>query len=80
MSACFFQLFHEYAGRLALFLRLEGMWEEHPHPLNSQLLPLLKDQPPPWPGSGLFARLKIPLFLHRKNSVSYPLFFGAALP
>jgi len=56
------------------------MWEEHPHPLNSQLLPLLKDQPPPWPGSGLFARLKIPLFLHRKNSVSYPLFFGAALP
>lgn len=76
----FLKIFHEYTKRLALLLRLEGMWDGHPHPLNSQLLPMLKAQPPPWPVSGFFARFRIPLFLHRRSTVSFPLLFGAALP
>ena len=76
----FLQIFYEYTSQLALLLRLEGMWDREPQPLNSQLLPLLKAQPPPWPGSRFFARFRIPLFLNRHSSVSYPLLFGAVLP
>ena len=76
----FLLVFYEYTRRLALLLRLEGMWDSQPQPLNSQLLPLLKAQPPPWPGSRFFARFRIPLFLNRRSSIPYPLLFGAALP
>ena len=76
----FLKIFHEYAQRLSLFLRLLGMWDGLSQPLNSQLLPLLKEQPPPFPSSGFFAHFQIPLFLNRRSSVSYPLLFGAVLP
>lgn len=76
----FLRIFHEYAKRLALLLRLEGMWNEAPQPLNSQLIPLLKAQPPPFLGSRFFVRFRIPLFLNRRSTVPYPLLFGAALP
>ena len=76
----FLRIFHEYAKRLALLLRLLGMWDEASQPLNSQLIPLLKAQPPPFPGSRFFVRFRIPLFLNRHSTISYPLLFGAALP
>lgn len=76
----FLRIFHEYAGRLSLFLRLEGMWEEKPQPLNRQILSLLTAQPPPWPGSGFFTHFRSPLFLNRRSTVPCPLLFGAALP
>ena len=76
----FLGIFQEYAERLSLFLRLEGMWDGQSQPLDSQLLSLLKEQPPPWPGSRFFAYFRLPLFLHRHSTVSYPLLFGAVLP
>lgn len=76
----FLRLFHDYAERLSLFLRLLGMWDGPSQPLDSQLLPILKGQPPPWPSSRFFSCFQIPLFLNRRSTVSYPLLFGAALP
>lgn len=74
----FLQIFHEYAHSLMLFLRLEALWDSPEQPLDSQLIPLLKAQPPPWPASRFFRRLRLPLFLHRRSTVPYPLVFGAA--
>lgn len=76
----FLKIFHEYAMRLSLLLRLLGMWDEPSQPLNSQLLPLLKEQPPPFPSPEFFAYFRIPLFLNRRSSVFYPLLFGAVSP
>lgn len=76
----FLLIFHEYRERLSIFLRLEALWSSPAHPLDRQFLPLLKAQPPPWPGSRFFERLHVPLFLHRRSSGSYPLVFGAAFP
>ena len=75
----FLLVFHEYRQRLSLFLRLESLWEIPAQPLDRQLLPLLKAQPPPWPASRFFARLRVPLFVHRRSTSSYPLFFGVSV-
>ncbi len=74
----FFQIFHEYTQSLMLFLRLEALWDSPGQPLDSQIVPLLKAQPPPWPGSRFFRHFRTPLFLHRRSTVAYPLVFGAA--
>lgn len=75
----FLLVFHEYRERLSLLLRLEALWENPAQPMDRQILPLLKAQPPPWPGSRFFACFNIPLFLHRRSTISYPLVFGASL-
>lgn len=74
----FLLIFHEYRERLSLFLRLEVLWDSPTQPLDRQLLPLLKAQPPPWPSSRFFEIFHVPLFLHRRSTASYPLVFGAA--
>lgn len=76
----FLRIFHEYIERLSLFLRLESMWDGQSKPLDSQLFPMLKAQPPPWPSSLFFIHFRSPLFLNRRSTVSYPLLFGVALP
>lgn len=76
----FLLIFHEYTGKLMLFLRMEALWEEEGRPLESCLLPLLYAKSPPWPQSCFFRALRFPLFLHRKSTVSYPLRFGSAMP
>ncbi len=73
----FLQIFHEYAQRLMLFLRLEALWDNRWQPLDSQIVSLLKSKPPPWPGSRFFLHFRTPLFLHRRSTVAYPLVFGA---
>ncbi len=74
----FLQIFHEYAQSLMLFLRLEALWDHPGQPLDSQIVPLLKAKPPPWPGSRFFFHFRTPLFLHRRSTAAYPLVFGAA--
>ena len=76
----FLLIFHEYTGKLMLFLRMEALWEEEGRPLESSLLPLLYAKSPPWPQSCFFQKFRSPLFLHRKSTVSYPLRFGSAMP
>lgn len=76
----FVLLFHEYAGKLALFLRREGLWEASRHPSGRQMLPLLSVKPPPWLQSGVFRQERSPLFLHRRSTAACPLLFGAAFP
>ena len=76
----FLLIFHEYTGKLMLFLRMEALWEEEGRPLESCLLPLLYAKSPPWPQSCFFRALRFPLFLPRKSTVSYPLRFGSAMP
>ena len=76
----FLLIFHEYTGKLMLFLRMEALWEEEGRPLESSLLPLLYAKSPPWPQSCFFRVFRFPLFLHRKSTVSYPLRFGSAMP
>lgn len=75
----FLLIFHEYTAQLMLFLRLEKLWDAAGQPLDRQLLPLLSRKPPPWFQSSFFRRFRIPVFLHRRSTVSYPLRFGAAL-
>lgn len=74
----FLQIFHEYAQRLMLFLRLEALWNSPGQPPDSQTVSLLKAQPPPWPGSRFFQHFGTPLFLYRRSTIAYPLVFGAA--
>ena len=74
----FLLIFHEFRQQLSLFLRLETLWESPAQPQESQLLALLKAQPPPWPGSRFFARFHTPLFVHRQSSDSYPLVYAAS--
>lgn len=74
----FLLAFHEYRERLSLFLRLETLWGGRAQPLDRQMLPLLRAQPPPWPSARFFSRFRTPLFLHRRSTAAYPLLFGAA--
>lgn len=76
----FLLIFHEYAEKLILFLRLAALWEGEGRPLESRILPLLLGKSPPWPQSCFFQKFRSPLFLHRKSTVSYPLRFGSAMP
>ena len=76
----FLLIFHEYAEKLMLFLRMETLWEGERNPLESQILPLLLGKSPPWPQSCFFQKFRSPIFLHRKSTVSYPLRFGSAMP
>lgn len=76
----FLQIFREYAGKILLFLRQEGLWKEEGELRYRQILPLLCGKSPPWPQSSFFCRERTPLFLHRRNTVSYPLRFSAAIP
>jgi len=75
----FLQIFHEYTQRLMLLLRLERLWDRPEQPLDSQIVALFHSLPPPWPASGFFRNFRTPLFLHRRNTVTYPLVFGGAL-
>lgn len=75
----FLQIFHDYARELILLLKREALWDSEHSPLDRQLLPLLYGKSPPWPQSSFFYRFRTPLFLHRRNTASYPLRFGAAL-
>jgi len=72
----FLQIFHAYTQRLMLLLRLERLWNQPEQPLDSQITALLHSLPPPWPASGFFRHFRTPLFLHRCNTVTYPLVFG----
>ena len=76
----FVLIFHEYAEKLLLFLRLEAWWESERKPPESQLLLLLYGKSPPWPQSCFFQKYRSPLFLHRKSTVAYPLRFGGGMP
>lgn len=76
----FLRIFHEYSGKLMLFLRREALWEGEGKPAGNRLLALLYGKSPPWPQSSFFRVLRVPLFLHRRSTVSYPLRFGAAMP
>lgn len=73
----FLRIFHEHMQGLMLFLRLEALWNQPEQPLDTQIIPLLKAQPPPWPASCCFRHFGIPLFLHRRSTIAYPLRFGA---
>lgn len=76
----FLKIFREYSGRIMLFLRQEGLRKEEGKLLYRRMLPLLCGKSPPWPQSSFFRRERTPLFLHRRNTVSYPLRFSAAMP
>lgn len=76
----FLEIFQEYSGRIMLFLRQEGLWKGDGKLLYRQILPLLCGKSPPWPQSSFFRRERTPLFLHRRNTASYPLRFSAAMP
>lgn len=75
---CFLRIFRDYSRKAALFLRLEALWDKPGQPSDCQMLLLLGAQPPPWPGAAFFRHFRSPLFMHRRNTVSYPLLFGAA--
>lgn len=74
----FLRIFHAYRKRLILFLRREALWSGATHPFVRELLLLLRSQPPWWLYSHFFIQFQIPLFLHRHNTVSYPLLFGSS--
>lgn len=76
----FLLIFHEYAEKLMLFLRMEALWEGEGRLPERRLLLLLYEKSPPWPQSCFFQKFRSPLFLHRRSSVSYPLRFGSAMP
>lgn len=76
----FLLIFHEYAEKLILFLRMEALWEGEGKLPESRILPLLLGKSPPWPQSCFFQKFRSPLFLHRKSTVSYPLCFGSTMP
>ena len=76
----FLEIFQECSGKIMLFLRQEGLWKEEGKLLYRRLFPLLCAKSPPWPQSSFFRRERTPLFLHRKNTVFYPLRFSAAMP
>lgn len=73
----FLRIFHSYRRQLILFLRRESLWSQNTHPLTRELLHFLYFQPPPWLTVHFFIQFQVPLFLHRRNTVSYPLFFGS---
>ncbi|MDL2300973.1 DUF6431 domain-containing protein [Lachnospiraceae bacterium OttesenSCG-928-D06] len=72
----FLQIFQEYYHKLILLLRREALWTHTEHPLAEELLGLLCSKPPPWFAFHFFIHFQMPLFLHRRNTISYPLFFG----
>lgn len=76
----FLTIFHEYRQRLLLFLRIRQLWEDSIAPMARSILSFLYLQPPPWPQSDFFEVIHEPLFLHRRSTVIYPLFFGSRLP
>ena len=74
----FLQIFHEYRDKLILFLRRQELWVRAEHPLSRQLLKLLYFEPPPWLDILFFKQFRVPLFIHRRTTVSYPLLFGCS--
>lgn len=74
----FLRIFHSYRKRLLLFFRRESLWSSATHPFVREFLQLLHLYPPRWLSSHFFIQFQIPLFLHRHNTVSYPLLFGSS--
>ena len=35
---------------------------------------------PPWPQASFFGQFRLPVFLKRRDTISNPLWFGAAMP
>lgn len=69
-------IFHEYRERLTLLLRRESLWSAAGSPLLRQLLPLLGQKSPPWMQSAFFRAYCSPVFLHRRITGAFPLYFG----
>lgn len=76
----FLTIFHEYRQPLLLFLRISRLWEDSMAPMARSILSFLHHQPLPWPQADFFGIIHMPLFLHRRNTVIYPLIFGSRLP
>lgn len=70
-----FFIFREYHERLMLLLRRESLWNAAGHPLLRQLLPLLWQKSPPWMQSAFFRAYRSPVFLHRRTTDTFPLYF-----
>ena len=71
-------IFHEYHKKLTLLLRRENLWEAAAHPLPRKMLLLLEQQLPPWIQSAFFRAFRLPVFLHRRITGAFPLFFGTS--
>jgi len=76
----FLAIFLEYRERILLFLRLQCLWTGSVAPSPTDTMPFLLFHPPPWPQAQYFKEFLSPLFLHRRNTASYPLVFGCRLP
>lgn len=69
-------IFREYRERLTLLFRRESLWDAPASPLFRQILLLLGHKPPPWMQSAFFRAYRSPVFLHRRITGAFPLFFG----
>ena len=76
----FLAIFQEYRERLIIFLRTTLFWTDAPNPFPGWVSEALLMHPPPWPQAQYFKANASPLFLHRHNTVSYPLVFGNCQP
>lgn len=76
----FLRLLREYRQRLLLFLHSQYLWTDTVCPSDREILAFLMVHPPPWPQASYFREFLSPLFLHRRNTVSYPLVFGCRMP
>lgn len=69
-------IFHEYRDKLTLLLRRECLWDASDSPLLRQLLSLLEQKSPPWLQSAFFQAYLSPVFLHRRITGAFPLYFS----
>ena len=76
----FLAVFQEYRERLILFLRTRLLWTDATQPSCGWISQTLLMHPPPWVQAHYFKDNASPLFLHRHNTVSYPLVFGSHQP
>ena len=75
----FLALLQEYRERLLLFLRAQCLWTGSAAPSSRDILTFLLADLPPWPQGQYFKEFLSPLFLHRRDTASYPLRFGYRL-
>ena len=76
----FLLILQQYRERLLLFLRSQCLWTEQVHPSAGEIPAFLLIHPTPWPQAQYFREFLHPLFLRRRNTVSYPLVFGCRFP
>ena len=72
----YLRIFNEYRDKLILLFRSLSLCNREENPPIRTLVAMACSKPPPFPQEDYMRTNRSPLFLHRRNTVSYPLRCG----